>query len=59
MNGTESGGDWTRVSKAFEDAYWEEFCSLGPRHRNVCRWMKLGWRIEADVIADYLSVEVH
>lgn len=51
---------WTfPVSRDFWDAYWQAFAELGPRHRNVARWIHdLGWLIDMSDVRSYLAPEV-
>ncbi len=45
--------------EAWEE-YWRVFRTVGPRHRNVARWLcALGWSIQEDAMKAYLAPEVN
>lgn len=47
------------ASKTFNDAYWREFAKVGPRHKNVKRWVHdLGWNVSPAALDAYLAPEV-
>lgn len=46
------------TSAAMQEAYRKAFRELGPRHRNVDRWIQeLGWGIERRALEAYLAPE--
>lgn len=40
-------------------AYWEAFADIGPRHKNVARWLHVfGWTIDPEAARAYLAPEM-
>ncbi|TAJ89726.1 hypothetical protein [Reyranella sp.] len=49
---------FVEVSRELFSAYRAEMEKIGPRHRNVCRWLyDLGWGIDAAALDTYLAPE--
>lgn len=47
------------ASRTALTAYWQVFADIGPRHKNVARWLHVfGWTIDPEAARAYLAPEM-